>query len=81
MGPAGGRGVGRGSLKLKLWDDAILRTKKFDAKTQGSFAEAVGERFRAGLYMTIPTSAGTSSKRSGGSCTRRSRLPSGRSKR
>jgi len=42
------------SLKLKLWDDAISRAKEFILKTKGSFAEAVGERFLAGLYMTIP---------------------------
>lgn len=42
------------SLKLKLWDDAISRAEQFVAKTKGSFAEAVGERFLAGLYMTIP---------------------------
>jgi len=42
------------SLKLKLWDDAISRAEEFIAKTKGSFAEAVGERFLAGLYMTIP---------------------------
>jgi len=42
------------SLKLKLWDDAISRAEEFIAKTKGSFAAAVGERFLAGLYMTIP---------------------------
>ncbi len=42
------------SLKLKLWDDAIGRAQEFIAKTKGSLAEAVGERFLAGLYMTVP---------------------------
>jgi uncharacterized protein YfaS (alpha-2-macroglobulin family) len=42
------------SLKLKLWDDTLARAQEFIAKTKDSFAEAVGERFLAGLYMTVP---------------------------
>ena len=56
-------GAGACSLKLKLWDDAIRRAEQFVAHTKGSFAEAVGERFLAGLYMSIPhqgTKRGTS---------------------
>src|SRR6266566_4307733 len=42
------------SLKLSLWDDALSRAEEFVAKTKGKFEEAVGERFLAGLYLTVP---------------------------
>src|SRR6266571_1600922 len=42
------------SLKLSLWDDALSRAEDFVAKTKGKFEEAVGERFLAGLYLTVP---------------------------
>src|SRR5882724_3465912 len=42
------------SLKLLLWDDALSRAEDFVAKTKGKFEEAVGERFLAGLYLTVP---------------------------
>ncbi len=42
------------SLKLSQWDDALSRAEDFVAKTKGKFEEAVGERFLAGLYLTVP---------------------------
>ena len=42
------------SIKLSQWDDALNRAEQFIAKTKGSFEEAVGERFLAGLYLTVP---------------------------
>jgi hypothetical protein len=44
--PAGG-GRGRGL-------HAVSRAQEFVAKTKGKFEEAVGERFLAGLYLTVP---------------------------
>jgi hypothetical protein len=41
-------------LKLSQWDDALSRAQEFIAKTKGKFEEAVGERFLAGLYLTVP---------------------------
>lgn len=42
------------SLKLQQWDDAISRAEQFISRTKGSLEEAVGERFLASLYMTVP---------------------------
>ena len=42
------------SLKLSLWDDALARAQEFVTKTRGKFEETVGERFLAGLYLTVP---------------------------
>jgi len=42
------------SLKLSEWDDALSRAQEFVGKTKGTFEEAVGERFLAGLYLTVP---------------------------
>ncbi|NQT81709.1 hypothetical protein HQ563_01710, partial [bacterium] len=42
------------SLKLQQWDDALERAAQFVEKTKGSFEEAVGERFFAGLYLSVP---------------------------
>src|SRR5512136_2116996 len=42
------------SLKLSEWDDALSRAQDFVAKTKGKFEEAVGERFLAGIYLTVP---------------------------
>src|ERR1039458_4775275 len=42
------------SLKLSQWDDALPRAQEFIAKTKGKFEEAVGQRFLAGLYLTVP---------------------------
>jgi len=42
------------SLKLQQWDDALERAAQFVEKTKGSFEEAVGERFSAGLFLTVP---------------------------
>jgi uncharacterized protein YfaS (alpha-2-macroglobulin family) len=42
------------SLKLSLWDDAIGRAQQFVTNTTGGLEEAVGERFLAGLYLTVP---------------------------
>jgi uncharacterized protein YfaS (alpha-2-macroglobulin family) len=42
------------SLKLQQWDDAFTRAQEFITKTKGTFAEVVGERFLAGLYLTVP---------------------------
>ncbi len=42
------------SLKLQQWDDAISRAEQFVARTKGSVEEAIGERFLAGLYMSVP---------------------------
>ena len=41
-------------MKLSQWDDALSRAQEFIAKTKGKFEEAVGERFLAGLYLTVP---------------------------
>ena len=40
------------SLKLQQWDDALTRAEQYIKKTEGSFEEAVGQRFLAGLYAT-----------------------------
>jgi hypothetical protein len=42
------------SLKLQLWDDAMNHAQEFVTRTKGTFEEAVGERFLAGLYLTVP---------------------------
>src|SRR5258706_3826684 len=42
------------SMKLQQWDDALERAGKFIARTKGTFEEAVGERFLAGLYCAVP---------------------------
>jgi uncharacterized protein YfaS (alpha-2-macroglobulin family) len=42
------------SLKLSQWDDALARAQEFVARTRGKFEEAVGERFLAGLYLSVP---------------------------
>ncbi len=42
------------SLKLQQWHDALERAAQFVEKTKGSFEEAVGERFLAGLYLSVP---------------------------
>lgn len=42
------------SMKLAQWDDVLRRAQEFITKTEGSFEEAVGHRFLAGLYLTIP---------------------------
>ncbi len=42
------------SLKLQLWDDGLTLAEQYIAETEGSFEEAVGRRFLAGLHMTIP---------------------------
>lgn len=42
------------SMKLQQWDDALSRAAEFVARTKGSFEEAVGERFLAGLHMSVP---------------------------
>jgi uncharacterized protein YfaS (alpha-2-macroglobulin family) len=42
------------AIKLQLWDDALARAAEFVEKTRGSFEEAVGQRFLAGLYLTLP---------------------------
>jgi uncharacterized protein YfaS (alpha-2-macroglobulin family)/tetratricopeptide (TPR) repeat protein len=42
------------SLKLSEWDDALTRAQEFVHQTKGTIAEAVGERFLGGLYLTVP---------------------------
>ena len=42
------------SLKLEQWDDALSRAREFVGKTKGTLSEAAGERFLAGLYLTVP---------------------------
>src|SRR5881398_3194210 len=42
------------SIKLQQWDDATTRMEEFIAQTKGSFEEALGQRFLAGLYLTMP---------------------------
>ena len=42
------------SLKLQLWDDGLALAERFVAETRDSFEEAVGQRFLANLYVTIP---------------------------
>src|SRR3989440_10423717 len=42
------------SMKLQQWDDALDRAGKFIARTKGTFEEAVGERFLAGIYSAVP---------------------------
>jgi uncharacterized protein YfaS (alpha-2-macroglobulin family) len=42
------------SLKLSQWDDALSRAQEFVGRTRGKLEEAVGERFLAGLYLTVP---------------------------
>lgn len=41
-------------MKLSLWEDALKRAQQFVDRTAGSFEEAVGRRFLAGLYMNVP---------------------------
>lgn len=42
------------SMKLSLWDDALTRAQNFIDQNKGRFEESVGERFLAGLYLTVP---------------------------
>jgi len=42
------------SLKLQQWDDALTRAEEFVSGTKERFEEAVGERFLAGLCLTVP---------------------------
>ena len=42
------------SLKLQTWDDALSRAAEFVTRAKGTFAEAVGERFLGGLYLSVP---------------------------
>jgi len=42
------------AMKLSLWDDALARAQNFIAQNPGRFEEAVGERFLAGLYLSVP---------------------------
>ncbi len=56
------------SLRLQQWDDALTRAQQFIEQVKAAYAkqpsvagpmagnltEAIGERFLAGLYMTIP---------------------------
>lgn len=42
------------TIRLQQWDDALARAEMFIQKTRESFEEAVGERFLAGLYLSIP---------------------------
>lgn len=42
------------SVKLQQWDEAVTRAEEYIAKTKGSPEEAIGERFLAGLYMSMP---------------------------
>jgi uncharacterized protein YfaS (alpha-2-macroglobulin family) len=42
------------SMKLSLWDDALTRAQAFADHNKGRFEEAVGDRFLAGLYLSVP---------------------------
>ncbi len=42
------------SMHLAQWDDALARAEQYTSKTKGSFEEAVGHRFLAGLYLQVP---------------------------
>ncbi|MGZ5567376.1 MAG: hypothetical protein ACXWKG_10205, partial [Limisphaerales bacterium] len=42
------------SIQSQQWDDALERAQQFVTKTKGTFEEPTGERFLAGLYLTIP---------------------------
>ncbi|MBP7936179.1 MAG: hypothetical protein KA354_16175 [Phycisphaerae bacterium] len=42
------------SLQLQQWDDALERAQEYIARTPGTLAEAIGERFLAGLYIRVP---------------------------
>lgn len=41
-------------VKLSKWDDALNRAQTFVEQNKGRFEEAVGERFLAGLYLSVP---------------------------
>jgi uncharacterized protein YfaS (alpha-2-macroglobulin family) len=42
------------SMRLSLWDDALARAQVFVDQNKGRFEEAVGERFLAGIYLSVP---------------------------
>src|SRR5271167_1908764 len=42
------------SMKLSQWDDALARGQAFVDNNKGRFEEAVGERFLAGIYLSVP---------------------------
>jgi alpha-2-macroglobulin len=42
------------SQRLNLWDEALSRAQTFVDENKGRFEEAVGERFLAGLYLSVP---------------------------
>jgi uncharacterized protein YfaS (alpha-2-macroglobulin family) len=42
------------SMRLNLWDEALSRAQTFVDQNKGRFEEAVGERFLAGLYLSVP---------------------------
>ncbi len=42
------------SMKLSQWDDALSRAQAFVDHNKGRFEEAVGERFLAGIYLSVP---------------------------
>ncbi|HEY0257421.1 MAG TPA: hypothetical protein VGC39_08255, partial [Candidatus Methylacidiphilales bacterium] len=42
------------SMKLNLWDEALTRAQAFADQNQGRFEEAVGDRFLAGIYLSVP---------------------------
>ncbi len=42
------------SMRLNLWDDALARSQAFVDQNKGRFEEAVGERFLAGIYLSVP---------------------------
>lgn len=47
-------GVVACSMKLNLWDEAISRSQAFVDQNKGRFEEATGERFLAGIYLSVP---------------------------
>jgi alpha-2-macroglobulin len=42
------------SMRLNQWDDALTRSQAFVDQNKGRFEEAVGERFLAGIYLSVP---------------------------
>lgn len=42
------------SLQLQQWDEALKRAEEYVTRTPGTLAEAIGERFLAGLYIRVP---------------------------
>ena len=42
------------SMRLQFWDDALTRSQAFVENNKSRFEEAIGERFTAGIYLSVP---------------------------